>query len=69
MWSYRMHYSLCAPSAYCSVVNHMVSILLYRVFFSTGPTPKTSKYGTGPTQLQKMTKYTGPTQSYQKSKE
>ena len=26
------------------------SQMLYRVFFSTGPTPKSSKYGTGPTQ-------------------
>ena len=24
--------------------------VFYRVFFSTGPTPKSSKYGTGPTQ-------------------
>ena len=23
---------------------------IYRVFFSTGPAPKSSKYGTGPTQ-------------------
>ena len=30
--------------------------------FLTGPAQKSSKYGTGPTQQQKMTKYTGPTQ-------
>ena len=34
----------------------------YRVTFLTGPAQKSSKYGTGPTQQQKMTKYTGPTQ-------
>ena len=41
----------------------------YRVFFSKGPTQKISKYGIGPTQQDKMAKYTGPTQSYQRSKE
>ena len=30
--------------------------------FLTGPTQKSSKYGTGPPQQEKMTKYTGPTQ-------
>ena len=35
---------------------------MYRVTFLTGPAQKSSKYGTGPTQQQKMTKYTGPTQ-------
>ena len=35
---------------------------MYRVIFLTGPAQKSSKYGTGPTQQQKMTKYTGPTQ-------
>ena len=35
---------------------------LYRVVFLTGPTQKSSKYGTGPPQQEKMTKYTGPTQ-------
>ena len=34
----------------------------YRVVFFTGPTQKSSKYGTGPPQQEKMTKYTGPTQ-------
>ena len=34
----------------------------YRVVFLTGPTQKSSKYGTGPPQQEKMTKYTGPTQ-------
>ena len=34
----------------------------YRVIFSNGPTQKSSKYGTGPPQQEKMTKYTGPTQ-------
>ena len=34
----------------------------YRVTFLTGPAQKSSKYGTGPTQQQKMSKYTGPTQ-------
>ena len=43
--------------------------LLYRVFFSKGPTQKSSKYGIGPNQQDKMAKYTGPTQSYQRSKE
>ena len=38
----------------------------YRVFFSKGPTQKISKYGIGPTQQDKMAKYTGPTQSYQR---
>ena len=37
-------------------------VILYRVIFLTGPAQKSSKYGTGPTQQQKMTKYTGPTQ-------
>ena len=32
------------------------------MIFLTGPAQKSSKYGTGPTQQQKMTKYTGPTQ-------
>ena len=32
------------------------------VFFSNGPTKKSSKYGTGPPQQEKMTKYTGPIQ-------
>ena len=42
----------------------------YKVFFfSKGPTQKSSKYGVGPTQQDKMAKYTGPTQSYQRSKE
>ena len=35
---------------------------MYWVTFLTGPAQKSSKYGTGPTQQQKMTKYTGPTQ-------
>ena len=35
--------------------------------FSKGPTQKSSKYGIGPTQQDKMAKYTGPTQSYQMS--
>ena len=35
-------------------------------FFSKGPTQKISKYGIGPTQQDKMGKYTGPTQSYQR---
>ena len=30
--------------------------------FFTGPAQKSSKYGTGPPQQEKMTKYTGPTQ-------
>ena len=41
----------------------------YRVFFSKGPTQKSSKYEIGPNQQDKMAKYTGPTQSYQRSKE
>ena len=39
----------------------------HRVFFSKGPTQKSSKYGIGPTQQDKMAKYTGPIQSYQMS--
>ena len=39
------------------------------VFFSKGPTQKSSKYGIGPSQQDKIAKYTGPTQSYQRSKE
>ena len=35
---------------------------IYRVSFLTGPAQKSFKYGTGPTQQQKLTKYTGPTQ-------
>ena len=37
-------------------------LVIYRVTFLTGPAQKSSKYGTGPTQQQKITKYTGPTQ-------
>ena len=40
-----------------------------RVFFFKGPTQKSSKYGTGPSQQVKIAKYTGPTQSYQRSEE
>ena len=40
---------------------------MYRVFFSKGPTQKSSKYGIGPSQQDKIAKYTGPTQSYQMS--
>ena len=36
-------------------------------FFSKGPTQKSSKYGIGPSQQDKIAKYTGPTQSYQMS--
>ena len=32
----------------------------YRVVFLTGPTQKSSKYGTGPPQQEKITRYTGP---------
>ena len=35
---------------------------MYRVVFLTGPTQKSSKYGTGPPQQEKMTKYTGSAQ-------
>ena len=35
----------------------------YRVFHLTGPPPKSSKYGTGPPNKKKITKYTGPTQN------
>ena len=38
-------------------------------FFSKGPTQKSSKYGIGPSQQDKIAKYTGPTQSYQRTKE
>ena len=37
------------------------------MFFSKGPTQKSSKYGIGPFQQDKIAKYTGPTQSYQMS--
>ena len=37
------------------------------MFFSKGPTQKSSKYGIGPSQQDKIAKYTGPTQSYQMS--
>ena len=33
-------------------------LVLQGVFF-TGPPPKSSKYGTGPPQQEKMTKFTG----------
>ena len=36
--------------------------------FSKGPTQKSSKYGIGPSQQDKIAKYTGLTQSYQMSK-
>ena len=48
-------YSASSEALYAIVVN-------YRVVFLTGPTQKSSKYGTGPPQQEKMTKYTGPTQ-------
>ena len=35
--------------------------------FSKGPTQKSSKYGIGPSQQDKIAKYTGPTQSHQMS--
>ena len=44
-------------------------IYIYRVFFSEGPTQKSSKYGIGPSQQDKITKYAGHTKSYQRSKE
>ena len=37
------------------------------MFFSKGPTQKISKYGIGPSQQDKIAKYTGPTKSYQMS--
>ena len=42
--------------------------ILQSVFFK-GPIQKSFKYGIGPSQQDKIAKYTGPTQSYQKSKE
>ena len=48
----------------CRIIDH-----IYRVFFSKGPTQKSSKYGIGPSQQDKIAKYTGPTQSYQRSEE
>ena len=41
----------------------------YRVYFSKGSTQTNSKYGIGPFQQDKIARYTGPTQSYQWSKE
>ena len=35
--------------------------MIYRVSFLTGPAQKSHKYETGPTQQQKVAKYTGPT--------
>ena len=43
-------------------LNELEPNRLYRVIFLTGPAQKSSKYGTGPPQQEKMTKYTGPTQ-------
>ena len=40
-------------------VSIVLNIAIYRVFFLTGPTQKSSKYGTGPPQYRKMTKFTG----------
>ena len=48
----------------CRIIDH-----IYRVFFSKGPTQKSSKYGIGPSQQDKITKDTGLTESYQRSKE
>ena len=45
----------------------MKVFVMYMVFFSKGPTQKSSKYGIGPSQQDKIAKYTGPTQSYQMS--
>ena len=42
--------------------HHHCTLMNYRVIFLTGPAQKSSKYGTGPPQQQKMTNYTGPTQ-------
>ena len=44
--------------------NQTLLPLWYRVFFSKGPTQKSSKYGIGPSQQDKIAKYTGPTLSY-----
>ena len=56
-----------------SILIDMIFILVlspsYRVFFSKGPTQKSSKYGIGPSQQDKIVKFTGPTQSYLRSKE
>ena len=52
---------------YNAVLDRFPTISYYRVFFSKGPTQKSFKYGIGPTQQDKMAKYTGPTQSYQMS--
>ena len=43
------------------------NFLFHTGCFFKGPTQKSSKYEIGPTQQDKMAKYTGPTQSYQMS--
>ena len=48
-------------------VRGIVLGVIQGVFFSKGPTQKSSKYGIGPSQQDKIAKYTGPTQSYQMS--
>ena len=50
-------------------VRGIVLGVIQGVFFSKGPTQKSSKYGIGPSQQDKIAKYTGPTQSYQRTKE
>ena len=45
-----------------SVLQLLLESLCITGCFFTGPTQKSSKYGTGLLQQEKMTKYTGPTQ-------
>ena len=51
----------------CPICNiRLVDTYTTGCFFSKGPTQKSFKYGIGPSQQDKIAKYTGPTQSYQK---
>ena len=52
----------------CPICNiRLVDTYTTGCFFSKGPTQKSSKYGIGPSQQDKIAKYTDPTQSYQMS--
>ena len=61
----RLHPLLGIPRLAVSLGDENISYT--GCFFSKGPTQKSSKYGIGPSQQDKIAKYTGPTQSYQMS--
>ena len=49
--TFQYHFRMARETFLCAVCGkEMRKTQIYRVFFSTGPTPKSSKYGTGPTQ-------------------